>query len=204
MDKSCIFSLLCELMTEERAALLCERLYHAFGTTERIMRASGEDLMTVDGVDAKLAAYFQLVCALASRRRCEDFRMGESFSESALVRYLSGAFLGMAVETVYIFSLDANNIVVGIDVLSRGSVNTSHITIRLALETALRRGASEVIIAHNHPGGVSRPSMDDLRTTNALSAAFRSVGIRMRSHYIVAGDSFERITESEIPPSYQM
>lgn len=199
MDKSCIYDLLCEVVKPERAALLCDRLYHAFGTTERIMRVSAEDLLAIEGVDTSIVAYFQLVCALASRRRCEGFHLGDTFSESALVRYLSGVFLGVAVETVYLFSLDTSESVVGVDVLSRGSVNTSHVTIRLALETALRRGAREVIVAHNHPGGVSRPSMDDLRTTNALAAAFRSVGIRMRSHYIVAGDSFERITESEIP-----
>ena len=162
------------------------------------MRARGEDLMAVEGIDAALAAYFPLVSALASRRRCEAFRIGDTFNEPAFVRYLSGVFLGIAVECVYLFSLDADDAVVGVDLLSSGSVNTSHITIRLALETALRRGAKEVIVAHNHPGGVSRPSMDDLRTTNALAAAFRSVGIRMRCHYIIAGDSYEKVAESEI------
>ena len=199
MDKSTVYDLLVEILPPDRAERLCNRLYHAFGTTERIMRALCEDLMTVEGVDSAVASYFPLVCALASRRRCEGFGIGDTFSESAFVRYLSGIFLGTSVENVYLFSIGEADTVVGIDVIGRGSVNTSHVAVRLALETALRRNAREVIVAHNHPGGVCRPSMDDLRTTNALAAAFRSVGMRLRSHYIVAGDSFERIAESEIP-----
>lgn len=51
---------------------------------------------------------------------------------------------------------------------------------------ALDHGARHVVIAHNHPGGDSRPSGPDVQATRELHAMFASMGMRLHDHIVVA------------------
>ena len=59
-----------------------------------------------------------------------------------------------------------------------------------SLQTALKRDASSVIIAHNHPLGVSAPSEEDIMATISLKQLFASSQIDLVSHYIVGLDGY--------------
>ncbi len=52
---------------------------------------------------------------------------------------------------------------------------------------AIRRGASGIILAHNHPSGDPTPSEDDVRMTKQLAEAGNILGISLLDH-IVIGD----------------
>lgn len=56
---------------------------------------------------------------------------------------------------------------------------------KLVLRKALIRGASSVIIAHNHPSGSAHPSRADYQVTEVLEAAFKKVKIHLFDHVIV-------------------
>ena len=84
-------------------------------------------------------------------------------------------------------SFDSRGRVKGCDLLGEGTVNASEVYPRKIAECAVRRGASSVILAHNHPSGVANASDDDISATLALFATLRSMGIRLYRHVVVAG-----------------
>jgi DNA repair protein RadC len=50
---------------------------------------------------------------------------------------------------------------------------------------AISERAAYVILAHNHPSGILKPSPDDLATTRQLVDAGRIVGISVLDHIII-------------------
>ena len=55
--------------------------------------------------------------------------------------------------------------------------------------------ASQVFLAHNHPGGSLMPSNSDIEITKRISAALRTVNIPVTDHIIVSDDKFYSFAE---------
>ena len=102
-------------------------------------------------------------------------------------------YLGVTEETVLLLLLDNKFGLIDCVKVHEGSVNSSAITMRKLIETALFKRASMVVLAHNHPSGVALPSSDDLFTTQQVKRAFDLVEIGMLAHIIVAGHTFTNI-----------
>ena len=61
------------------------------------------------------------------------------------------------------------------------------------LDAAVRNRAKSVIIAHNHPAGRATPSSEDMAFTDAAEKLLCEIGIRLRAHYVVAGNQCRKI-----------
>lgn len=93
-------------------------------------------------------------------------------------------------EHLVVFFLDARNQEISRHTVSIGTVNSSIVHPREVFEPAIRRAASQVLIAHNHPSGDTRPSAEDIRVTAQLSEAGKILGIQITDHVIVSGADF--------------
>ena len=60
---------------------------------------------------------------------------------------------------------------------------------------ALRRNASGVMLAHNHPSGMAEPSDADLKLTRALTQALALIDVRVLDHFVVAGTQVHSFAE---------
>ena len=69
--------------------------------------------------------------------------------------------------------------------LFRGTVDGTSVYPREVVKEALNHNAAAVILAHNHPSGVSEPSQADERITTRLKAALELVDIRILDHIVV-------------------
>jgi DNA repair protein RadC len=56
----------------------------------------------------------------------------------------------------------------------------------LLFKHAINRGASSVIVTHNHPSGNLSPSQEDIRLTERLQEAGKILEIPVLDHLIVA------------------
>ena len=191
MTKEDLVLLLSQLMKEEKAAAVVDRLLTEFGTADRVILAGANSLMKVRGMDENATALLCLTVAIAARRRMESFHVGQVYGERDIARFLTGLFLGVPTEVIVMLSLDRERAFLGLDPLGSGTVNASSFNVRRAIELALRRGASYVIFAHNHPSGSSTPSCEDLETTVILKDAFRTVDIAVLTHFVMAGNSYD-------------
>ena len=157
--------------TNETAHMLINR----FGSLSAVFDAPYDDLLTVPGISEHSATLIKL-------SSIED-----------IGKYLVARYLGVTEETVLLLLLDNKFGLIDCVKVHEGSVNSSAITMRKLIETALFKRASMVVLAHNHPSGVALPSSDDLFTTQQVKRAFDLVEIGMLAHIIVAGDTFTNI-----------
>jgi DNA repair protein RadC len=83
----------------------------------------------------------------------------------------------------------------GVERVEEGTVAETMVYPRKVMESALRRQAAHIVVAHNHPTGNVAPSEDDKRLTRALQQAGQPLGIKVIDHLIVAAEktfSFRR------------
>jgi DNA repair protein RadC len=86
------------------------------------------------------------------------------------------------------FFLDAKNNLIARRVMSRGTVDGTAVYPREIVRYALLKQACSVIVSHNHPGGDSRPSIQDQHITEKLQNACKVLDIRLLDHVIVSRD----------------
>ena len=69
--------------------------------------------------------------------------------------------------------------------ISYGTLNGSLVHPREVFISAITRGSSAIVCAHNHPSGDVRPSKDDVELTRRLVKAGRLLGIPVLDRIIV-------------------
>jgi len=81
--------------------------------------------------------------------------------------------------------LDNQHKVIACEELFRGTIDGASVYPREVVKTALQHNASALIIAHNHPSGLSEPSQADRVITEKLKAALALIDIRVLDHFVV-------------------
>lgn len=89
--------------------------------------------------------------------------------------------------------LDTHNRVIHDEVISIGTINTNIVHPREVFRPALEYGAVAVVLAHNHPSGISTPSTADLEITKQLVQAGKIIGIHVLDHVVITKDGFESV-----------
>ena len=89
-------------------------------------------------------------------------------------------------EVFVVLHLDTRNRVVAHETTSIGSQNASLVHPREVFKAAILKGATSIILAHNHPSGDPAPSKEDIDLTHRLVEAGGLMGIQVLDHIIVA------------------
>lgn len=85
-----------------------------------------------------------------------------------------------------------------------GTVKEAVVYPRKVVECVLRYNASSVILAHNHPGGSVKPSMDDIKTTQKIVNALSTIGVAVNDHFIVAKGEYYSFAQNGMLPEPQI
>ena len=89
--------------------------------------------------------------------------------------------------------LDAHYQLIHDEVISIGTLTSNIIHPREVFRPALEYSASAVILAHNHPSGVAKPSEADIVITRQIVEAGKILGISLLDHVIVSKNTFESV-----------
>ena len=81
--------------------------------------------------------------------------------------------------------LDTRHLLLGVEVVSIGSVDHTFMAPREVFRIALLGGASAIVVAHNHPSGDPEPSADDRAVTRRLARSAELVGVDLLDHLVV-------------------
>ena len=111
--------------------------------------------------------------------------------------FLVPHFFGRKVETVFILCLDAKCKLLCCKELGEGGPNSTGVSIRKIVETAIGVNAATVVLAHNHPSGLAVPSAEDIQTTRRIAHALQAVEITLADHIIVADGDYVSIAMSD-------
>lgn len=127
---------------------------------------------------------------LAARAIGEQLSQRDALTSPSAVRdFLKLRLGGLPHEVFVVILLDAQNRVLAVDEMFRGTLTQTSVYPREVVKVALRANAAAVIFAHNHPSGVAEPSRSDEALTQALKQALSLVDVKVLDHFIVAGTS---------------
>lgn len=175
---------------------IAHRLLKEFGSVSGVVDAPTDDLLKVEGIGENAAALLKLIPELTRYYYTELHTEICLNTAQKAGEYLIPRFIGWRDEVVYLVCLDAKCRAISCTLIYRGSVNSSEVNLRKAAAVALKYNASNVILAHNHPGGVALPSREDIQTTQRVREALRVIGVGLVDHIIVADDDFVSLRET--------
>ena len=92
-------------------------------------------------------------------------------------------------------NLDAQGRPISYHVAGIGSVCAVHFAVEGVFKVALLQNACSVILCHNHPGGTSTPSTEDLEATKILVDAGKMLGIKVLDHFIITPTDYLSLRE---------
>ena len=79
------------------------------------------------------------------------------------------------------------------ELLSIGTLTSSVVHPREVFRPALEYSAAAIILAHNHPSGIAKPSEADLAITAQIIEAGKVLGISILDHVIIAKNKHESV-----------
>ena len=176
---------------------VAHELLDRFGNLAQVMDASVEDLAKVPGMGGNAALFLRLVTEAGRYyqvNKATQTRVLPTMESCA--EYLVSHFYGRTLETVFLLCLDAKCKVLCCKEVGEGGVNSTGISVRKIVETALGVHASTVVLAHNHPSGVAIPSAEDVQTTKRIAMALDAVDVVLADHIIVADGDYVSLAKS--------
>lgn len=163
-------------------------LLERFGGLPGIVNASPNAIAEVRGVGPARAARIHAGMVLGQRARV-DARLDDKpiQNAAAAARWFLPALEGLDHEELHALYLDRRARPIGYRRVSVGCDRFTIVDPRQILRPAVELGASSLVVAHNHPSGEPEPSPEDIRATQALSAAAKILGLQLLDHLVVAG-----------------
>ncbi|MGS0743486.1 RadC family protein [Glaciimonas sp. GG7] len=183
-------------VTGKSAVDLGREMTTHFGSLNRLFSASLNEFSAINGLGPAKFAQLQAVLELARRALSEELQDENGLNSPCKVKqYLQLLLSNKSYESFVMLFLDVQNRLIACDELFRGTLTHTCVYPREVVKTALAYNAASVILAHNHPSGIAKPSTSDLHLTITLKQALALVDVRTLDHFIVAGTSVYSFSE---------
>ena len=182
--------------TNPLAHRLLERYRHINGVCD----APIDELEREFGLSENAAAMLKLLPEMARLYQTGRLSEDDDIELETVGRRMASLFIGRTTEAVALLLGNARGKIIFLDIIAKGSVNSSDFPIRRIVDLAIRHNACTVFVAHNHPSGSLLPSLQDVKVTRSLYETLRSVGVSLIDHFIVADNDFESLREHDLVP----
>lgn len=173
---------------------IAHRLLNKFGSLNGVFFADISELVTVPGIKRITAIKIRFIGALFVEILNERTEVPDCFDRfHKVANFLRNKFFGKTHETVFLMTLDNSLRMIECVEVGHGTVNLAEPSIRTIMSKASADGVSAVILAHNHPNGVSVPSTADIDFTYSIDSMLSAMGVTLLDHIIVGESSIESV-----------
>jgi len=141
----------------------------------------------------KVVAMFEIF-RRTSRLESKGFKVKIKNAED-VYNYFKDSLANKNKEHFIALFLDTKNRIIGEEVVSVGTLNSSIIHPREVFSSAIKASANAIVLVHNHPSGDCKPSKEDEQVTKMLCDAGEILGIKVLDHVIIGKDGFVGVKE---------
>ncbi len=162
-----------------------------FKTLREALEAPPEELQQIDGIGPHSAFGIKLVQEVA-REFLKEKIIDKPIYKSAkeIFDYLYHSMRDLKKEVFKVIYLNSQNQTVDTTDLFEGTVNSSSISPREVIESAIKHNAVSLIFVHNHPSGNPEPSGSDKELTKDLVFAGSIMRIKVLDHIIIGDNRY--------------
>jgi DNA repair protein RadC len=183
-DREALELLLTYAVPRKDTRNLSEELLDRFGSLKSILRQSPANLMTVKGIGESAATLLSLFSQLnaMSETPAEKTKITGPDEVADYLKKRLGTLRKERFSAILLNS--ANTLLAEVD-LEYGTVNRTQVYPRNLVEKVIAHGAAGVILVHNHPGGRTDPSLEDMTLTKKLVKLAEEMDFKILDHFIV-------------------
>ncbi len=173
-------------------------LLKRFGSLKGVLDAAPEETCQVAGIGRVAPVALRIIRESASLYLRQTAEGGDLLNSTDKIEaFFRSRLGGQGKEVFEIALLDKAYRLLkdGVERVEEGTVDRVVVYPRKIMEAALRRGASAVVLAHNHPAGQAAASEKDRALTAAIIQAGLPLGVSVLDHLVVTGNevfSFRR------------
>lgn len=172
---------------------LSKKLLQTFGSLNGVLTATKDELLSVDGIGEKTAEFI-----VTSGKALEFFFVNSTDEKKAssfenydyIGQYVVNYLSGKQESTQIVLSFDNDMRLLGVDEIYRCDHSSAAVKPDKYMDVALKRGATVVIFAHNHPYGPLCPTEGDRATNSMIQSSLANIGILLAEHYVVSGTRY--------------
>lgn len=172
---------------------VAKELIKKFGNFAGVINAPVENLVSIDGIKENSATVLKIVKEAALRMSWQVLQDEKEIVISgfdAMVDYCRSAMAYQEVEEFRILFLNSKFKLIGEEVQQRGTVDQVAVHPREVIKSAMVKGATAIILAHNHPSGSTNPSKADIDITKKIKEAAEAVDIQLIDHIIISKTNY--------------
>ncbi|EMR73850.1 DNA replication and repair protein RadC [Thermoplasmatales archaeon SCGC AB-539-N05] len=136
----------------------------------------------------KILAMFEIF-RRANRLMSKGFKVKIKSAED-VYNYFKDELVVKNKEHFYALFLDTKNRIIGEELISVGTLNSSLIHPREVFNPAIKASANSIILVHNHPSGDNSPSNEDEEVTKIIKDAGDILGIKVLDHIIIGKENY--------------
>ncbi|KTD68430.1 MULTISPECIES: RadC family protein [Legionella] len=159
------------------------------GDLRAVLNADKQRFKQVPGLGEVRYAQLQAVKEMCRRSDFIQLQKDTQITNSKQTyAYLKKRLRDYKNETFAALFLDNQHRIIAYEELFSGTINTATIHPRPIIERVLQLNAAALILAHNHPSGISDASHQDIVVTERIREALELVDVRLLDHLII-GDN---------------
>ncbi len=168
---------------------------HDGQSLRRILQASFEELCRLEGIGRSKACKIKAAMELGRRLTAEALPKTLINSPRDIGNLLMEEMRHLEQEHFRVVHLGVKNQVLGVDLVSVGTVGSSLVHPREVFKHSIRKNATGVILVHNHPSGDPSPSREDFEVTRRIAEAGRILGIEVVDHIVIGDRRYSSLRE---------
>lgn len=176
-----------------------------FKTLRGVLQAPLEELQQIDGIGPHNTFGIKLVQE-AAREFLKEKIIDKPIYKSAqeIFDYLYYSMRDLKKEVFKVIYLNSQNQIIETADLFEGTINSSSISPRQVIESAIKYNAASLIFVHNHPSGNPEPSKSDKELTRDLVYAGRIMQIKVLDHIIIGNNRYFSFAGEGLIEEYEL
>ncbi len=176
-----------------------------FKTLRGVLEASPQELQQIDGIGPHSTFGIKLVQEVA-REFLKEKIIDKPIYKSAqeIFDYLYHSMRDLKKEVFKVIYLNSQNQIIETQDLFEGTINSSSVSPREVVESALKNNAASLIFVHNHPSGNPEPSKSDKELTRDLVYAGSIMRIRVLDHVIIGNNRYFSFAGQGLIEEYEL
>ncbi len=170
---------------------IAKDLIDNFKSLTNVINAPIELLKEIRGIGERTAVFLKLFKEVGSfylKEECEKSVVIDS--PDKLYDFLKYFYKGKINESFMVVFLDNSNKILKTEELFDGTINQTHVYIREIVRKVILYSAKNIILVHNHPSGVLKPSKSDLNLTSKILTTLNLIEVKVLDHLIIGNNEF--------------
>jgi len=176
-----------------------------FKTLRGALSVPLEELQQIDGIGSHSAFGIKLMQEVAKeflKEQIIDKPIYKSAQE--VFDYLYHSMRDLKKEVFKVIYLNSQNQIIDTADLFEGTLNSSSISPREVIESAIKHNAASLIFVHNHPSGDPDPSGNDKEVTRDLVYAGCIMRIKVLDHIIIGNNRYFSFAGEGLIEEYEL